>query len=107
MATNFMEAGTEVQSIISDIEKSKSDIAKIVANAIVSRAKQGKVNQSLSKDINGILKDLPVEDRYEVMLSVAYYLANTGSFGNVSSSSGGTKKRKSDDDYDFFGRRGF
>ena len=108
MAMNFMEAGTEIESILSNINKEKNNVANIVANAIVTRAKQGKINKSLPKDIDGILNGLTVEEKYKIMLNVAYYLANSTDYGNTPAPTRNKKKASYDNDsYDIFGRRGF
>ena len=109
MAMNFMEAGTEIESLVEKVESEKSKISNIIANAIVTRAKQGKINTSLGKDIDNLLRGLSTEEKYKIMLKVAYYLANSGEYGNTSTSSTPKKKKKSydDNDYDFFGKRGF
>lgn len=108
MAMNFMEAGTEIESILSNINKEKNNVANIVANAIVTRAKQGKINKSLPKDIDGILNGLTVEEKYKIMLNVAYYLANSTDYGNTPAPTRNKKKSSYDNDsYDIFGRRGF
>lgn len=108
MAMNFMEAGTEIESILSNITKEKNNVANIVANAIVTRAKQGKINKSLPKDIDGILSGLTVEEKYKIMLNVAYYLANSTDYGNTPAPTRNKKKSSYDNDsYDIFGRRGF
>lgn len=105
---NFMEAGTEIESILSNINKEKNNVANIVANAIVTRAKQGKINKSLPKDIDGILNGLTVEEKYKIMLNVAYYLANSTDYGNTPAPTRNKKKSSYDNDsYDIFGRRGF
>ena len=108
MAMNFMEAGTEIESILSNINKEKNNVASIVANAIVNRAKQGKINKSLPKDIDGILNGLTTEEKYKIMLNVAYYLANSTEYGNTPAPTRNKKKSSYDEDgFDFFSRRGF
>ena len=106
MGKNFMEAGTEIEALLDKINSDKAKISNIIAQAIVSRAKQGKINTSLASDIDKLLKGLSAEEKYKIMLTVAYYLANTGEFGNMVSSTS-KKKKRDDDEYDFFKRRGF
>ena len=108
MGSNFMEAGTEIQSLISTIKTKRNDIAKLVAKAIVSRAKQGKVNNNIGKDIDNLLADLSTEEKYGIILNVVYYLAEIGNFSNTSGGESKKKKKSDDEDsYDFFGRRGY
>lgn len=86
---NFMEAGTEIDAMISKKEQCLVKIANILAEACVTRAKSGKVN-SLETDISNTIASLPAEDQVLILKKLSVTLATQ--------ISGGARK-SGDDDY--------
>lgn len=95
MGYNFMEAGTEINSAIHTIENSQAKIANCIARAVAERAKQGKISTSTASDIDNLLKDLPVEQRYRILLTALVTVVANGSYGNGRNSSASSSVRKS------------
>lgn len=90
-----MEAGTEINSTIPTMKNYQNRIYDCLARAIEERAKDGKISTSTASDIDNLLKDLPVEQRYRILLTALVTVVANGSYGNGRNSSASSSVRKS------------
>ena len=101
---NFMEAGTEIDALVSKKEQCLEKISNVLAEACITRAKNGKIN-SLENDIKNVISQLPDEDKIVVLEKLAVILS--------SQISGGKSSINNDRDYskgkrnDIFAHRSF
>lgn len=86
MAKNFMEASTEISSYISKMDQCLNKIANILAEACVTRGKEGKTT-SLEKDIDNAIKGLSYDDQAIVLKKLAVLLTNQCVGGSSNKSS--------------------
>jgi len=71
---NFMEAGTEIDAMISKKDQCLVKISNILAEACVTRARSGKTN-SLETDITNLINSLPAEDQIVILKKLTVTLA--------------------------------
>lgn len=87
---NFMEAGTEIEALIDKKMQCLVKISNTLAEACITRAKNGKLN-SIENDINNLIASLPAEDQVIVLRKLSVTLTNQLSGGKRSSDDDGRK----------------
>lgn len=95
---NFMEAGTEIDALIAKKNQCLDKIANVLAEACVTRAKNGKTN-SLEQDISNVIKHLPVEDQNYVLKKLVVVISSQITGGKKSSNDDNSRQsqgRKND-----------
>ena len=101
---NFMEAGTEIEALVDKKNQCLVKISNILAEACMTRAKNGKLN-SIENDINNLIASLPAEDQVVVLRKLSVTLTNQLSGGKKSSDDDG--RRYNDRRRDIFANRNF
>jgi oligoribonuclease (3'-5' exoribonuclease) len=68
MPTNFMQAGTEIDGLVSKLDDIVTKAANEVAEACIDRARAGKAGNSLETDVANLVKDFPIELQNKIYL---------------------------------------
>lgn len=100
---NFMEAGTEIEGYIEKMDQCLVKISNILAEACITRVKNGKTG-SLEKDINNLIESLPAEDQVVILRKLSVILA-TQMCGREESHN--TERRSNNRRNDIFANRSF
>lgn len=102
MGINFMEAGTEIDGVITKYEQCLNKIASLVASACISRAAKGNINDGLKTDVLNLIKSLPVEDQNKILIQVILELSKA-----ISSPKKPESNKKENKSNGIFSNRGF
>lgn len=101
---NFMEAGTEIDAMISKKDQCLVKISNILAEACVTRANSGKMN-SLETDIANLINPLPAQDQIIVLKKLAVTLASQITGGKKIDNDNEGHKREQKRQNDIFANR--
>ena len=93
---NFMEAGTEIDALIIKKDQCLVKISNILAEACITRVKNGKTGH-LENDIDNLIKSLPETDQVIILRKLAVTLASQiGGNSKPSTNSEKTTNKRSD-----------
>ena len=93
---NFMTAGTEIDAYKEKINQCTEKISNILTEACVSRAKNGKVSDSLGEDITKLINSLPLETQVQILTKLAVNLSGQIKGGNNNTPSKKSNKLTND-----------
>lgn len=101
---NFMEAGTEIDAMISKKEQCLVKISNILAEACITRATTGKIN-SLETDISNLISSLPAEDQILILKKLTVTMASQWNNGRKIDHDNDNYKRDQKRQNDIFANR--